>query len=565
VSSKLKPPGPVVLGVLYVAAFSTLALWLSSTETWALKNQLAVLTPSGLQICFLLLLCGGWLARKAIARSFGGGGLIAFPLFILAFVIVSTLPPSTHRIYFDEDIYQNVAQNILWSGKAQMCNEGVIEHGAFECLASEYNKEPNAFPFLLSLVFRLTGVDEAWAHTLNRLIFSLGALCAFWVGQLIFRDRWMATSAGVLYLLTPENLLWGATVAVEPGAATFAGLALGAWLLFLKETNWTTSVFAAAAVAFASQWRPESVLIIPLVGFATLFLARHQLRKKQVYVVGLIVLVLLLPHLGHLWAVRGEGWGSTEAGKFSWDYVPNNLKTNATFYVQGKEYPVYFTLLALLGLVAAGRWREKGALLFWFLFFFGIFIPFHAGSYRYGADIRFSLLTAMPLALLGGLGSGWLGGWLQARSESNRWVQVVPMLGAIYFFTGFFPMVRAIGREAWAARADHDIVQEMLEKLPEGSIVLTHNPGMLQVMGRSAVQTSVVTYQPERADELFRRFPGGVYFHFNFWCNITDEVQNAFCNKVLETYPTQVIEDRSAGNHRYVLYRLLPKRGVPPK
>jgi hypothetical protein len=170
----------------------------------------------------------------------------------------------------------------------------------------------------------------------------------------------------------------------------------------------------------------------------------------------------------------------------------------------------------------------------------------------------------MPLAVLGGLGSGWLGGWLQARLKGKRWLAVAPLLGAAYFFTAYMPMVRAVGREAWAARADHDIAREMLKSVPEGSIVLTHNPGMLQVMGQSAVQTSVVSYQPERADGFFRQFPGGVYFHFNFWCNINDEVQNEFCNKVLQTYPTEVIEDRSAGTHRYVLYRLMPRRGIPP-
>ena len=74
----------------------------------------------------------------------------------------------------------------------------------------------------------------------------------------------------------------------------------------------------------------------------------------------------------------------------------------------------------------------------------------------------------------------------------------------------------------------------------------------------------MATYQPAKVDEFFRRFPGGVYFHFNFWCNVPDPVQNAFCTKILETYPTQVIEERSAGTYRYVLHRLMPRREAPP-
>ena len=41
---------------------------------------------------------------------------------------------------------------------------------------------------------------------------------------------------------------------------------------------------------------------------------------------------------------------------------------------------------------------------FYFLLFFGIALLFYAGSYDYGADIRYSLATYPPLAILGGLG-----------------------------------------------------------------------------------------------------------------------------------------------------------------
>ncbi len=40
----------------------------------------------------------------------------------------------------------------------------------------------------------------------------------------------------------------------------------------------------------------------------------------------------------------------------------------------------------------------------WFVLFWGIFLFFYAGSYRYGADVRFALLSFMPLAVLAGIG-----------------------------------------------------------------------------------------------------------------------------------------------------------------
>jgi hypothetical protein len=87
---------------------------------------------------------------------------------------------------------------------------------------------------------------------------------------------------------------------------------------------------------------------------------------------------------------------------------------------------------------------------------------------------------------------------------------------------------------------------------------------MIQVMGRSAAQTSIASQQPGRVDDLFHRFPGGVYFHYNFWCNVDDPVQNEFCRQVLANFKTRVILEESSGFYRYVLYRLLPRSAPPP-
>lgn len=546
--------------VVFAVVLAALIFWVGQTEAARLKRQLALLTPYGLHMALLCFIGGGLAARRIVVRSLEGSGAGWWALPLIGLLVVGVLPPRTHRIYYDEDIYQNVAQNILWHGRAEMCNEGVIAHGVFECRDSEYNKEPNAFPFLLSLLFRLTGVREAASHFLNHVLFAVGVLASYWVGLLLFDDRRVAMGAGILFLLTPMNLLWGATVAAEPGAAAAAGVAMVAWLLFLRETRLVTGAMAAGATALAVQWRPESILLIALVGVVTIVLEPNRLRRRELYIVALLLFVLLLPHLAHLWVVRGEGWGVSEGGKFSWTYVADNLKTNAAFYFEGNEHPICFTLLAVLGLVVGGRWKEKSSLLFWFLLFFGVFIPFHAGSYRYGADVRFSLLSFMPLAILGGWGLGWLAEKIECRNPASRWLAAVPLLAVIYCFSGYLPLVRSIGAEAWAARADHDIAKDLLEQVPSDSMVLTHNPGMLQVMGQSATQTSIATTNPTKVDHYFRQFAGGVYFHYNFWCNIQDPVQNAFCNQILEDYPTQVVEDRNAGFYRYILYRLMPKR-----
>jgi hypothetical protein len=560
---KEKVPAAIPLGFVLVAG--ALGTWLLSSTPEEVRETLRFVSPRAAEIAFLLLAAGAALCFSEIRDSLPSRSLwIPLAVALAALAAVRLIPPETHRIYYDEDIYENVAQNILWMGRAQMCNEGTLEAETFRCDASEYNKEPNAFPFLISLAFRVSGVREGAAHTLNHVIFAVGAVAIFWLSAMLFNRAWAGVGAALVYMLTPQNLRWGATVAAEPGAASFAAVAVGAVVLFCRRPSWRTGLFGASALAFASQFRPESGLILAVAAAVVLLLARDLLRRRELWATALLTLALLVPQLAHIWAVRHERWGSAESGKFSLEHAKTNIGPNLRYYAGGEDFPRLFTALALLGLLRSGRTRESLSVLVWFLLLFAIFVPFYAGSYRYGADVRFSLMSATPLAALAGAGLGWLVDLSRRLRADSRLLAAAPCLLVVYAASAYLPFTRAIGRESWASRADHAAALRMVAEVPEDGIVLTHNPGMIQVMGRSAAQTSIASQQPGRVDDLFHRFPGGVYFHYNFWCNVDDPVQNEFCRQVLANFKTRVILEESSGFYRYVLYRLLPRSAPPP-
>ena len=553
------------IGLGFVLVSGALGAWLLSSTPEEMRETLRFVSPRAVEIALLLLIAGAGLSFSEIRDSLPSRS-VWYPLAVglLALAAVRTIPPPTHRIYYDEDIYENVAQNILWMGRAQMCNEGTIEANTFRCDASEYNKEPNAFPFLVSLAFRLTGVRESAAHALNHVVFALGAVALFWLSAMLFERASVGIGAALVYTLTPQNLRWGATVAAEPGAASFAALGVGAFILFCRRPSWRTGLFGASALAFACQFRPESGLVLAVAGSIVLLLAPDLLRGQTLWATALLIFTLLVPQLAHISAVRHEPWGSGDGGKFSFEYAKANLGPNVQYYAGGEDFPRLFTALALLGLIRPGRRRESLSILVWFVLLFAIFVPFYAGSYRYGADVRFSLMSATPLAALAGAGLGWLFDLSRRLRPDSRPLAAAPYLLVVYAASGYLPFTRAIGRESFASRADHAAALRMVAEVPEDGMVLTHNPGMIHVMGRSAAQTSIASQQPARVDELFHRFPGGVYFHYNFWCNVSDPVQNEFCRQVLANFKTRVVLEESSGFDRFVLYRLLPRSAPPP-
>ncbi|MDX1779621.1 MAG: hypothetical protein R3339_12130, partial [Thermodesulfobacteriota bacterium] len=203
--------------------------------------------------------------------------------------------------------------------------------------------------------------------------------------------------------------------------------------------------------------------------------------------------------------------------------------------------------------------KEKLVILLWFLLFWGIFIFFYAGSYNYGADVRFSLLSAIPIALIAGNGTEAIHNLLNRRFKITAGAVILPLL-IVFSFLPFIPFVRALTQEAWGARADHRFAREMAEAVPDDGVILTHNPNMFLLWGKNAAQASLATEHPSYFKRFFYRYKGGVYLHYNFWCNVPDKLQNSFCTNILERYDCTPLMSFNEQNYTYELYKVEKKK-----
>lgn len=552
--------GLLILGWFVLCAAAV--IWLGSTPAAILREQLKHLHFWLLEAQFAGLLAGAAICLPALFRTISPGRTVLWQIAgisVLTVILTGLAAPRTSRIYYDEQIYQSIGQNLCDLRLAQMCNEGNVEYGRLQCTRGEYNKQPYGYPYLLGVIYRLAGVHPLAASILNNLLAGLMIWVIFLTVLLLAGDQKSALLAGLVFSLIPVSLLWSNTAAAEPSAAFFAALAFLSACWFVRTRNGAALCWMVMAHTFAFQFRPESLLTGLASGLMLLLECRRELWRERFWWALLPGSALLTGLAGHLFTVRAEGWGAA-GDKLSTVFFWPNLEHNLWHYLDNRQFPLLFSLLALAGLFLYPRLKVKAALLLYFLAFVTVYLFFYAGSYGYGADIRFALMTYPPLAMLAGLGAGQLTGWLGDTGKFGRhaWLAVAGLIAA--GFLPFLPLVRATGEEAWAARADVAFAGRIIQDLPPNSIVLTHNPGLFHLSGISAAQASLASSdQPYIRNVLFRRYAGGVYFHWNFWCNVDDPLQQSFCTNILDRYPHQLLFEQRIRDYRYALYRLLPE------
>jgi hypothetical protein len=657
----------VLTGLLYLALGGVLFYVIGTRTKPEIEIILTKLIPKVLWVNFLLIAFGVVLCRSDIAGAVRDlfkieesekrnavsrfttlftPGIWLMLIVIAGSLIVTQVAPQTHRIYYDEDIYANMGQNIAYTGQAGMANYGTFEYGEYFVNWILYNKDPAGWPFLISMVIQLFGTDETLAFYLNNLLFAGGILIVFFIARMLAGGSpFPALLAALVYALIPHNLIWANTIAAENAAAVFGGLAVLCALAWLRTREARRLFLLAAVLPFACAMRPESALIALWVFAAAainLFAdgrrpaavspdpARcsgahfcHPLATRSFWAIGLIAFALILPHVWHFYAMSGESWGA-EGAKFAISFFTENLTVNGFYFFNNHEFPLLFTLLALIGLAAWKGLRGQGGrqvdfrsvllMLFWFLLFWGIFLFFYAGSYKFGADVRFALLCFIPLSVLAGLGGGVLRGWLgglfpfegeRADAAASGETEVVAPAQAVLSHSGqrsgekeedvrigkkregapaggwqgfqggnrlpvsgllvlllliswlkFVPLIRTVGQEAWGARYDHKNAREFIQEIPNRAIVLTHIPTMFLLWGQSAIQSFAGINNPDLILDLMNRYNGHVYFHKNYWCNAMNDPNRSVCDGIGQRYDLEPVAVAREQSYEYGLYRM---------
>lgn len=548
----------LIYGLLFGTALFIIRTYAQDTTTDLLKKWV----PWTLRINFFLILVGMILCYRDIFGTLqiflNKKGMLLVGLVLLALFVTCFVAPRTHRIFYDEDIYLNAAQTIALTNQAGFCGYGTFEYDQYCPHWLSYNKEPSGWPFLMSLAFQIFGVDETYGSLLNNVLLAGSILVVFFIAWFLDGTFFTAFMAALIFALIPHNLTWFNTAAAEPSASFFAGSTVLCWVVYFRSERDRHLFLFTVVLAFSSQTRPESGLVGVWAALAILFLRPRLLLDGKVWAIALPAAVLLLPHALHLWAVGDSSWGADDA-KFSLSFVKNNLAVNGLYYFKNEDLPTLFTLFSLTGLVLVRQSLQwKLLLLSWFLLFWGIFLFFYAGSYRYGADVRFALLSFMPLAIFAGMGTGFLRNQLARVLPAPVDSSVILVMIALSWLQ-FLPLVREVGQEAWGARYDHLHALEFMKLMPRRSIVLTHTPTLFLLHNQNAIQTYAGINNLGTMNQLMEKYKGQVYFHYNYWCNAKGDKSRKLCQEIRDRYCTKEMARGEEQDFEYILYKLSRK------
>jgi len=552
---------------LSLAALGATAFWAERVVTEYSMNEQRLLVPVstvwGMHACLVVGLAGLAGLIVPLVRFFGRERLLTgLGLGILGFTVCG-LAPRTNRIFYDEHIYMQIGQTLAHTGRAEYANYAKAEYGDFATIDAAANKQPNGHPYLLSWAFRLFGASENVGHATVRVFAGLTAVVLYFA--LVIAPWTLPPAAPIAatlcFIFTPLVLWWGRTVAVEPTAAATAVAVFFAACLHARwrdpvtgEVSVFTAAILAATAAFAAYFRPESLLVYPMAASVLLAADQRFLEDRTTWAALALSLALVLPNLLHLWSMHTEDWGATDGRRFDLAFLVKNLDSNAGYFVQSKWFPLAGTALALAGalwLLLCNR-RLCLAIFLWFAFSWGTFVLFYAGGYYYGASSRYAVISAAPVALFMGVGASALFALLRRQPV------ILGLVGAIIVMNWVAAMhfVPTLGRESNEARADIVFSREVAAKLPTGSLVVSTNPCIWNMLGRNAAQMYCVE-SLIRTDmrNLVRQYPGGIYLYWDYWMNTTPRLAKIWRQLILDTHATVVVRG-TAEAVKFAMFRL---------
>jgi 4-amino-4-deoxy-L-arabinose transferase-like glycosyltransferase len=499
-----------------------------------LLRFLSIGGPLWAYVTFAVLLYGLFLQRdklELLALLPAAGGLLASALLLAPI----------HRLFFDEDIYINVASNLTRAPVSQVTVMG----GPDDIEVSTYPKEPAGWPVLLGLAFLVGGPREAAAFSFARLLFALVVAAVYHLARALLPDRKHAVIAAVLFAATPICFWYSVSAGTDTAAALMS--VLGMWGLATGN-----GALAAAGFAFAAQTRMELLLLVPLVWISPKISSKWKI----------VALGLAMFEVGHVAWVMSVAPVLEKAEEvhsaFGVEHVLGNLSDNIKYLFNPFSFPIMVSVLATLSLwerVARIRTLlrpspgalnsrrplpEGEAICAWVSGLFLVYLLFYAGSFDMNA--RYAIQIVVPLTIL-------------ATSFARRTVWMAALLISLAI-----PATRTYGFTPYlhALEADHQLCLQFASHVSADDLIVSGLQEMFINNGRRSINAAFARMNGDRLDDELRR-RGHAWYHAGVRSNYANSDEWRADRWMKSKYELHLIDSHEVAGHKIELYEVLLK------
>lgn len=554
---------------------------------------------TAIYIIFLAwFLASVYLARNTIRKAFAGkidrktiAAAAAIIIFFIAFLALYVHP--VEQLYFDENIYQGIALNILHNGNALWCQYGSAQ--AINCPLNAIYHDPVEISLYLAMAFAILGPSVQTAYAFELAVGAISVFLVFLLGSLAFGKKGGVASA-LVFALLPELLIWTRTETVPDMIfMLFTILAFLCYELYDKDRSWKTFGLFLSALGIVVYMRTEAIILIPVfIVFEALRYNSMNAQKRRspskrsginaATAVCIAAFIVLLA--AQIYYIYYEGqnpnYGSgvlcgKQTTTFSSQDFQCNIVTNVEYFFgqfnSVAAYPTYFspitTIVAIIGfaimLLFSNKEYRHYVLVFglWILAYHFFYDSFYAGGATFGVDSRFMLVIFPPIALFAGYGISRISDYVPTlfagmKKAKNRILKarlsvvayaILLILAAVVPFVYSLNIVTIPYSQMPQERtplAAVDFIYNNTGLVPPDCLVFSFTPDVWYLQNRSAAQigyfnSSNATFQ------AFESKYSCFVMDYGYWCDITSYT-NSVCNPDVAGYNTTLIATEQAPN-----------------
>ncbi|BCS90769.1 MAG: hypothetical protein ARM1_0226 [Candidatus Micrarchaeota archaeon] len=326
------------------------------------------LISAGLVISFLVMLYSLYINRRIIANILKESRLskeqllIALLITVIFALFIAASVKPTQQLFYDDLIYMGMAQQFIHQFQFWMCNYG----SGVRCYSGQLFHEPPGASFIIALFFIIFGSSFSSAYAAMFFTTVLGMFLTFILASIIFKDRYIAFSAEILYASIPIIYQWAFSTTNDMPLLVFFIISLIGTYLYISKKDTKSFMLFISALAFLLYIKVDALLFALFDILLLILVYRGSIRRtaKIVASMNTINLILLLAVIFSIAVIISYDryellYGNYGVSSSSVVYIPNTCASRSMPYASEVISNSTFSISNLKANIC-------GNLLFWF-------------------------------------------------------------------------------------------------------------------------------------------------------------------------------------------------------